>query len=72
MRCPVRLTRDWIRWRGEGSITHSEAHEFIVLSWVTVLARSKFVQCRKCRHVGVVIHDGVRLLDDDDVGVRAR
>ena len=68
----MRLTRDWIRWRGEDSITHSETHEFIVLGRVTVLARAKLVQRGKCRYVGVVVHNGVRLLDDDDVGVRTR
>ena len=73
----VSLSLGPVRGGAKGSIAeirpNGEANEFVVLGWVSKLAGTELIEVRDTVDAGdVVVHDGVWLLDHDDIGVRAR
>jgi hypothetical protein len=68
----LRLTALGVQGWRQLSVPNSEADKLVMLPWVAVLARAKLAQGGEARDINVVIDDGVRLLDNDDAGVRAR
>ena len=68
---PVLLTGYRMRRRAEASVDDREAHKLVVLRWIAVLAGAEFVDGGKRRHVDVVVHDSIRLLNHDHSRVGA-
>ena len=59
------LASYWVRRRAERRVDDRETHKLVVLGRIAVLAGAEFVDRGKRRHVDVVVHDGIRLLDHD-------
>jgi hypothetical protein len=67
----LRLTAFGMRSRRRLRISNSEAYKFIVLPRIPVLARAEFAERGEFGNVDIVVHERVRLLDDDNIGVWA-
>ena len=51
--------------RAKARVDDRETHKLVVLRWIAVLAGAEFVDGCKRRHVDVVVHNSIRLLDHD-------